>query len=281
MKKIAAYILICVLSLSCAVITAAYRADLSRQYKADRSYLYVRTVQAADGAEPDEDYVMGTYSIKEGQTVSLGGINNKTAASVVTVDFTLGNMLGAAVNLLEDDTYGCVVSSGLAGKLFGSLDVIGCAVGAGGEEYVVRSVVDSDEMFVIVQEKVGAESRQKEINGAVIDVSGEAYKGQYLTEYCARHGLDSTDCYYASDYLGIVPKTELPAKWSDFDGWEEAAGQWKNVSDRMTFAEKDIIELCYYNVWIKMRRCVLCILAMAALFAVSFVKCTKKLIKNY
>lgn len=103
-------------------------------------------------------------------------------------------------------------------------------------------------MLVIVQDKeeaeAGSKAGRRKINGMVIDVSGEAYRGQYLQEYCVQHGIDSDVCYYVSDYTSIFPKTELPAKWSDLDGWADIIRQWR-----------------------------VCIFAASVLFAVFFARC--------
>lgn len=50
----------------------------------------------------------------------------------------------------------------------------------------------------------------KIIDGMVLDISDENYRGEYAEEAAVHHGYGSS-FYYASDYLDILPDINLPS----------------------------------------------------------------------
>lgn len=276
MKKIVITFFICILSFSCAVMMVVYCMNLSDQYMDDKKYMYVDTGHSMYNKLQDEDYVKGTYIIEQDQVVKLRNINKQVRASVITVDFALNNMFGVTGNLLEYDSVGCIISDVLAENLFGSYDVIGCIIKVGDKEYVIRSLIDSDEMFIITEEEQNANTNlyveSKKINGAIIDISEEAYRGQYLQEFCTRHNVDGNDNYYVSDYLNIFPTIEFPTKWSDLTRWSTIIKQWNKIAEKRLYKNKDFIEIYYYNLWMKMNKYKKCIFIVSILFIASFIQ---------
>ena len=82
---------------------------------------------------------------------------------------------------------GCIISSGLAYHLFGSIYATGYTVTVQGVDHVVRSVTDSEDNFILIQ--AGQERGEdwelvehREISGLVIDISEENYRGEYATD---------------------------------------------------------------------------------------------------
>lgn len=276
MKKIVINFFICILSFSCAVTMVIYCMNLSDQYMDDKKYMYICTEQSIYNKVQDEDYVIGTYIIAQNQIVKISNINKQVSAAVVTVDFTLNNMFGGTGNLLEYDLAGCIISDVLAENLFGSYDVIGSAIKVGDKEYIIRSLVDSDEMFIIIEEGKNANTNLyvggRRISGAIIDISDEAYRGQYLQEFCAQYNVEGNDNYYVSDYLKMYPTIEFPTKWSDFTRWSNIIKQWNKIAERRLYNNKDLIEIYYYKVWIKMNKYKNCIFVVSFLCIASLIR---------
>ena len=230
------------------IIHAEY---ISETYDNDRNYAYLTTGQVTYNKMKNEDYIKGTYLIDRDVSVTGNGVYKQIMTDIVTVDFDVEDMLGISGILAENDMGGCIISSGLAYHMFGSIYATGFTVTVQGVDHVVRSVTDSEDNFILIQaEQERGEDwelvEHREISGLVIDISEENYRGEYAAEVGEHHGY-SSDCYYVTDYLNILPNINLPAKWSDFDFGAEASSEWKQMSERRLYADKDVLEIFYYR----------------------------------
>lgn len=86
----------------------------------------------------------------------------------------------------------------------------------------------------------------KIIDGMVLDISDENYRGEYAEEAAVHHGYGSS-FYYASDYLDILPDINLPSKWSDFDFWSDASDELEAIHERRLYSDKDVLEIFYHR----------------------------------
>ena len=254
MKKIVTWIILSMLAAVVAVWNIACGISESYRYRRDRDCAIMTTGQAEYSKMKNEDYIKGTYNIEPKISVTGAGVHLEVRADIVTVDLTVEDMFDTGGRLSVDDSYGCIVSSELAYELFGSTQVTGCRISFGEQEYVVRAVIDSGDVFVIIQGK--AENRHDEdmkavdnkiIDGIIIDVSEENYRGEYALEVAGHHGYDGSGYYYVTDYLDMFPHIMLPARWSDFDFWKDVSDELGEISERRIYADKDVIERFYYR----------------------------------
>ena len=121
------------------IIHAEY---ISGTYDNDRNYAYLTTGQVTYNKMKNEDYIKGTYLIDRDVSVTGNGVYKQITADIVTVDFDVEDMLGISGRLAENDMGGCIISSGLAYHLFGSIYATGYTVTVQGVDHVVRSVTD-------------------------------------------------------------------------------------------------------------------------------------------
>ena len=224
---------------------------MSGGYDRDRNYAFVTTGQTMYTRMKDEDYVKGTYRIYPGETVAGDAVYKKVQSDIVVVDFAVEDMFGGTGALRRNDADGCIISGELSYYLFGSSRTTGSAVTVLGKNYVVRSVIDSEESFMIVQAEQGRGgdwefADSKIIDGMVLDISDENYRGEYAEEAAVHHGYGSS-FYYATDYLDILPDIDMPSKWSDFDFWGDASDELKSIHERRLYSDKDVLEIFYYR----------------------------------
>ena len=224
---------------------------MSGGYGVDRNYAFVTTGQTMYTRMKDEEYVKGTYRIYPGETVGGDAVYKKVQSDIVVVDFAVEDMFWGAGALRRNDAAGCIISGELSYTLFGSRHTTGSVVTVFEKEYVIRSVIDSEESFMIVQAEQGhggdwefADS--KIIDGMVLDISDENYRGEYAEEAAVHHGYGSS-FYYASDYLDILPDINLPSKWSDFDFWSDASDELEAIHERRLYSDKDVLEIFYHR----------------------------------
>ena len=254
MKKMVTWIILSMLVAAVAVWNIACGISESYRYRLDRDYAIMTTDQVEYSGMKNENYIKGTYYIEPKLTVIGAGVYLEVKADIVTVDFTVEDMFDTGGSLSVDDSYGCIVSSELAYELFGSTETAGCSISFGDQENVVRTVIDSGDAFVIIQGK--NENRHDDdlksvdniiVNGVIIDVSEENYRGEYALEVAGHHGYDGSGYYYVADYLDIFPHMMLPAKWSDFDFWKDVSDELGEISERRIYDDKDVIERFYYR----------------------------------
>lgn len=224
---------------------------MSGGYDRDRNYAFVTTGQTMYTRMKDEDYVKGTYRIYPGETVAGDAVYKKVQSDIVVVDFAVEDMFGGTGALRRNDADGCIISGELSYNLFGSSRTTGSAVTVLGKNYVVRSVIDSEESFMIVQAEQGRGgdwefADSKIIDGMVLDISDENYRGEHAEEAAVHHGYGSS-FYYASDYLDILPDINLPSKWSDFDFWSDASDELEAIHERRLYSDKDVLEIFYHR----------------------------------
>ena len=251
MKRFVIGLIVGILLLGTVIWNIIHAVRISNEYKEDRKYAFAVTGQAEYYKMKEEDYVKGIYSIRSDNVISGDDRYIKAQADIVTVDFAVADMLSLGADLLIDDVYGCIVSSELSNELFGTDESVGTALIAGGADYIVRDVVQSVDNFVIVQaekERGGdwAYVNGKVINGIVVDVSDENYRGEYIEALCNHHGYDDK-YYYVTDYLDVFPDINLPSKWSDFDFWNDISSELKEIAERRLYADKDVLEIFYYR----------------------------------
>lgn len=276
MKKRMAVGMICVLSFVCIGIVFTLYKDETDSYKQDKNYAYVCVQQSDYQDMADEDYVVGTYWMERDQMVEQNG--RKAETSVVTVDFSIQDMFGISASLPAQDKNGCVVSSTLADELFGNEDIIGSRVTLQEKEYYIRSVFASRESMLIVQRQNRGNSdwalvEHKQIGGVVLTVAEEAYRGQYMEQWCNRHNISTDNGYYVTDYLNVLPHFELPAKWSQFSMWNSLIEQWKNMTDRKRYQCKDELEIFYDVLGNRLQTYRRILMIAGTVFIVTFLEC--------
>lgn len=276
MKKRMAVGMICVLSFVCIGIVFTLYKDETDSYKQDKNYAYVCVQQSDYQDMADEDYVVGTYWMERDQMVEQNG--RKAETSVVTVDFSIQDMFGISASLPAQDKNGCVVSSTLADELFGNEDIIGSRVTLQEKEYYIRSVFASRESMLIVQRQNRGNSdwalvEHKQIGGVVLTVAEEAYRGQYMEQWCNRHNISTDNGYYVTDYLNVLPHFEFPAKWSQFSMWSSLIEQWKNMTDRKRYQCKDELEIFYDVLGNRLQTYRRILMIAGTVFIVTFLEC--------
>lgn len=276
MKKRMAVGMICVLSFVCIGIVFTLYKDETDSYKQDKNYAYVCVQQSDYQDMADEDYVVGTYWMERDQMVEQNV--RKAETSVVTVDFSIQDMFGISASLPAQDKDGCVVSSTLADELFGNEDIIGSRVTLQEKEYYIRSVFASRESMLIVQRQNRANSdwalvEHKQISGVVLTVDEEAYRGQYMEQWCKRHNIGTDNGYYVTDYLNVLPHFELPAKWSQFSMWSSLIEQWKDITDRKRYQCKDELEIFYAVLGNRLQTYRRILMIAGTVFIVTFLEC--------
>lgn len=276
MKKRMAVGMICVLSFVCIGIVFTLYKDETDSYKQDKNYAYVCVQQSDYQDMADEDYVVGTYWMERDQMVEQNG--RKAETSVVTVDFSIQDMFGISASLPAQDKNGCVVSSTLADELFGNEDIIGSRVTLQEKEYYIRSVFASRESMLIVQRQNRGNSdwalvEHKQIGGVVLTVAEEAYRGQYMEQWCNRHNISTDNGYYVTDYLNVLPHFELPAKWSQFSMWSSLIEQWKNMTDRKRYQCKDELGIFYDVLGNRLQTYRRILMIAGTVFIVTFLEC--------
>jgi len=278
MKEYIATIVVAMLSFICTLISFYYYVDLSNQYVTDKKYAFVCMKRYEHQGLPSEEYFKGTYYIEDNQIAEEKSIQKKVSTSLIIIDFSLNDMFGVGVELLEYDTNGCIISSSLADELFGSQDVNGLSVFVMKKNYSIRAVFPADDKMIIVQQdnkKDGAwgSVSDAEISGVIINVSEEVYKGQNIDAICTNYGIDKGNYYYISDYLNMIPGCVLPVKLSDFEKWSTMMEEWKKIWDRQTYHREDVIETFYYRLGNKLQGYRLISLIFAVLFLISCIKC--------
>lgn len=232
--------------------------NISIRYDGDRNYAFVTTGQTVYTRMKDEDYVKGTYRIFPKETVAGDSVYKKVQSDIVVVDFTVEDILGVTGALQRDDTDGCIISGELSYTLFGSSRTVGSIIKVFEKTYVVRSIVDSEESYIIVQagQERGGDWEfvdSKTINGIVLDVSDENYRSEYADDVACHHGYGNS-FYYVIDYLDILPDINLPSKWSDFDFWRDTCDELKSINERKLYSDKDVLEKSYYRCSQKLKR---------------------------
>lgn len=281
MNKNRAAIVVCIASFLCMFVFVVRYANLRDSYRRDRDYAFVCEEQEEYHNLEQEDHVTGTYLVEENLTAEARSIHKKAKVALVTMDFSPEDIFKTEAGFTRQDTDGCMLSSTLADKLFGDRNITGLSVAVKEKTYLVRAVFELEEPVMIVQcgstgGKNEALMENRSISGAVLDVSDEMYRGQYAEEFGIRHNTGSDSYYYASDYLNILPRLELPAKWSDFDIWSKWAGEVRAISDRRTYHNKDVVETFYYRIYNKLRGHRMVITISAVLFAVFAIWCISR-----
>lgn len=281
MKKNRVTIAVCITSFLCMFVFVVRYANLRDSYRRDRDYAFVCEEQEEYHNLEQEDHVTGTYLVEENLTAEARSIHKKAEVALVTMDFSPEDIFKTEAGFTRQDTDGCMLSSTLADKLFGDRNITGLSVAVKEKTYLVRAVFELEEPVMIVQcgstgGKNEALMENRSISGAVLDVSDEMYRGQYAEEFGIRHNTGFDSYYYASDYLNILPRLELPAKWSDFDIWSKWAGEVRAISDRRTYHNKDVVETFYYRIYNKLRGYRMVITISAVLFAVFVIWCISR-----
>lgn len=283
MKRFVIGLIVGILLLATVIWNIIHASCISNEYKEDRKYAFVVTGQAEYYKMKDEDYVKGTYSIGSDNVISGDDRYIKAQADIVAVDFAAFDMFSLGADLLIDDVYGCIVSSELSNELFGTDESVGTALIAGGADYIVRGVVQSADNFVIVQAEKECDGdwayvNGKVINGIVVDVSDENYRGEYIDAICNHHGYDNK-YYYVTDYLDVFPDINLPSKWSDFDFWNDISSELKEIAERRLYADKDVLEIFYYRrrqaINTYRRRCIISALLLSGWCVIILVRIIK------
>lgn len=265
MKKIIKYAIFIILF--CLFITeVVYFIHYRNIYKEDRYYQYISSDKGIHISHDDiekEDDILGSYVRKGNVSVKNGYINRKSEATLLIVDFDFVDMLGQYCGLYTDDKTGCVISSYLSYELYGTENGSGNIIMIDNVSYTVRNVIDSEDSIMIRQIDPDKEDLDEEDRTLLIDTSDELYRNEISGRIITKYGISNEGSYYVRDYQRLFPGLTLPSKWSDFDKIAEGFGEIKSVKNRMTYGNKDILELQYYkNYNIMKRHCTVAIILM-------------------
>lgn len=111
-----------------------------------------------ESAKAEEGIEITAWKMEKEQEVSWKETGRQTKGTVITVYGNMARVLPYSMEYggftFHEDTAGCVVSRGLAWKLFGAEDVVGNTVQYEGREFLIRGVLDmEDAVLAIYQTK--------------------------------------------------------------------------------------------------------------------------------
>lgn len=106
-------------------------------------------IENAKKTEGTQQIEITAWKMEKEQEISWKETGRQTKGTVITVYGNMARVLPFSMEYggftFHEDTAGCVVSRGLAWKLFGAEDVVGNTVQYKGREYLIRGVLDMEE----------------------------------------------------------------------------------------------------------------------------------------
>ncbi len=113
-----------------------------------------RQIENAKKTESMQQIEITAWKMEKEQEVSWNETGRQTKGTVITVYGNMARVLPFSMKYggftFHEDTAGCVVSRGLAWKLFGAEDAVGNAVQYAGREFLIRGVLDMEESVLAI-----------------------------------------------------------------------------------------------------------------------------------
>lgn len=193
----------------------------------------------AEGAE-ENNFSFAVWSEFGKETVSDGFGQNKYSVDVTAICGSSYCLLPFGKNLSPDDTKGCIIGSKTAEKLFGSHMAEGGEIIWRDRTWIVRGVVQEPADLLMLQ----ASGMTDEISFHRISIALNGEDDRRLTgeKFTGQYGITAKSLRL--DYLyGIGWMKEMvPRKWSDFSGWEQNLGEYREAVGYAQRVEKSTIE---------------------------------------
>ncbi len=261
MKKMAGYVvgIVTFIGLSFSLF---YFIQLRRNEQSIENYaFYVMdsdsqiTLESVDNVLSQQEYYLGCYCIAQKQNIYAQDTKGNVTADVIISDSSLENIIITKGTLLKEDTYGCILSSKIMYRLFGTMKMNGQKIEVFGKDYYVRGIVESDEEWMIVCYSDRNIQAVPDVAGIVMNVDGESYHNKYKEDIenrlqCSNKG----GVYYVSDYTTLFGKKDMPKTGTeifDYMKWKQA---WKDILYRKIYKNKDIIERYFYHfTWVHIK----------------------------
>ena len=242
MKKMAGYVvgIVTFIGLSFSLF---YYIQLRRNEQSIENYaFYVMdsdsqiTLESVDNVLSQQEYYLGCYCIAQKQNIYAQDTKGNVTADVIISDSSLENIIKTKGTLLKEDTYGCILSSKIMYRLFGTMKVNGQKIEVFGKDYYVRGIVESDEEWMIVCYSDRNIQAVPDVAGIVMNVAEESYHNKYKEDIenrlqCSNKG----GVYYVSDYTTLFGKKDMPKTGTeifDYMKWKQA---WKDILYRKIY----------------------------------------------
>lgn len=202
--------------------------------------------------EKTEEYSVAVWREYESQTV-VADLNQKSEETDVIVIY--GNsrcLLPYGKNLQPEQKDGCIISEGLAEKLFSTRRAEGQTVQYAGHTWTICDVISQPKQLLLVE---GTELLNDVTFNRISAMRDSSVSRQLAAERLIRQYGISAKLLRLDVYIDPAWIVEMiPSQWSDFEGWQK---NWKRKKQELQLTascEKCEVELLYLR---EVKRCYL------------------------
>lgn len=202
------------------------------------------TEQQDDGAESSDtsprkySFAAWTQCRKESLRSESGGKN--CTADVIAVYGPSCCVFPVGKNIPASDPEGCIIGKKLSEELFGSDHAEGEKLVWREDEWIVRGIVEEPAELCLLQ--ASDQIDRLTFDKVSLAMAAEDERQQTGEEFILQQGLCAHvlrfDYLYGMEWLGEV----VPARWSDFDSWQQNFGEHSRAVKLAKTAERTVIE---------------------------------------
>ena len=246
-----------VIFLFTAALCAACVALSVVQYRCARSFLHSMTfvtqdtsfdsdtlVDIVQPAQDDEQaYTAAAWYARTDQTITAVENQRSCQTDVIAVYGASRCVLPYGKNLQTDQRGGCIISEKLAEELFASHAVEGQEIVYKGTVWRICGVVKQPERLFLFEAASQLETMPFDHISVVLpsDASRQLTAARFMSKYGLSAQLLRLDFYSSVQWIAEI----VPAKWSDFAGWEQNWNEKKQEIQLVSSAEKSAAEVLY------------------------------------